>query len=212
VPPVLVGFGLSGALFDMLVTVLMLAAILSLCFQRQQRTAALCVGIPSVLFSLAGYAVSGSLSKWGLFVGHLCQILFFMGASGLIIRSMFRARTLTGDSISGAICGYLFVGLAWGVLYSMVETFRPGSFEVSPSLGVPNSPTHSLRHVLTYYSFVTLTTVGYGDVIPRSAATRTCAWLEAIVGQFYMAVIVAGLVSMLAARGGRPPSNRGETP
>jgi len=57
--------------------------------------------------------------------------------------------------------------------------------------------------VLTYYSFVTLTTVGYGDISPVSPATRTLAWMEAITGQFYLAVIVAGLVSVLAARGKR---------
>ena len=57
--------------------------------------------------------------------------------------------------------------------------------------------------MLTYYSFVTLTTVGYGDVTPVSPATRTLAWMEAITGQFYLALIVAGLVSVLAARGKR---------
>jgi hypothetical protein len=57
--------------------------------------------------------------------------------------------------------------------------------------------------VLTYYSFVTLTTVGYGDINPVSPATRTLAWMEAVTGQFYLAVIVAGLVSLLAAKGQR---------
>ena len=54
--------------------------------------------------------------------------------------------------------------------------------------------------MLTYYSFVTLTTVGYGDVTPISPMTRTFAWIEAITGQFYLAIIVAGLVSMLVAK------------
>jgi hypothetical protein len=58
-------------------------------------------------------------------------------------------------------------------------------------------------HVLTYFSFVTLTTVGYGDISPVSAATRTLSWMEAITGQFYLAVIVAGLVGLLAAKGKR---------
>jgi Ion channel len=56
-----------------------------------------------------------------------------------------------------------------------------------------------LPNVLTYYSFVTLTTVGYGDVTPISATTRTLAWIEAMSGQFYLAVIVAGLVSLIVA-------------
>ena len=60
--------------------------------------------------------------------------------------------------------------------------------------------TDALPHVLTYYSFVTLTTVGYGDISPVSPAARTLAWMEAVTGQFYLAVIVAGLVSLLAAK------------
>jgi voltage-gated potassium channel len=55
-----------------------------------------------------------------------------------------------------------------------------------------------------YYSFVTLTTVGYGDVTPISPTTRTFAWIEAITGQFYLAIIVAGLVSMLVAKTNQP--------
>jgi hypothetical protein len=57
--------------------------------------------------------------------------------------------------------------------------------------------------VLTYFSFVTLTTVGYGDISPVSPATRTLSWVEAITGQFYLAVIVAGLMGLLAAKGKR---------
>ena len=57
--------------------------------------------------------------------------------------------------------------------------------------------------MLTYFSFVTLTTVGYGDISPVSPAARTLAWVEAVTGQFYLAVIVAGLVSVLVAKGKR---------
>jgi hypothetical protein len=55
-------------------------------------------------------------------------------------------------------------------------------------------------HLFTYYSFVTLTTVGYGDVTPISTPARTCAWLEALTGQFYLAVLVAGLVGALLSQ------------
>ena len=58
--------------------------------------------------------------------------------------------------------------------------------------------------MLTYYSFVTLTTVGYGDVTPISPVTRTFAWIEAITGQFYLAIIVAGLVSLLITNAKQP--------
>jgi hypothetical protein len=200
-PPVLLGLGLSAAWFDGLMALLLVAAILSLCFERRQRLFALLLGIPTVLLSMGGHALPGEVSVSVLFAGHLCEVLFLLGASVLIVKSLFSAPTLKFDSILGTVCGYLFLGLGWAVLYSMIEDFRPGSFEISPKLITGGEPARLLPHVLTYYSFVTLTTVGYGDISPVSPATRTLAWMEAITGQFYLAVIVAGLVSMLVAKG-----------
>jgi hypothetical protein len=203
-PPLLMGFGLSAMWFDGLMSVMMVAAIVSLCFEPQQRIFALLLGIPSILFSLGGHLVADSVAAWPLFLGHLCEVLFLFGSASLIVKSLFSSPALSFDSILGALCGYLFLGLGWAVMYSMIESLLPGSFAVGPSLGLSGESVSPPSDVLTYYSFITLTTVGYGDVVPASTATRTCAWLEAITGQFYLAVIVAGLVSMLATRSSTP--------
>jgi hypothetical protein len=202
-PPVLLGFGLSAARFDALTALLLVAAILSLCFERHQRLFALLLGTPTVLLSVGGHALPAGASAAVLLAGHLCEVLFLFGASVLIVRSLFSAPTLKFDSILGAVCGYLFVGLGWAVLYALVEGFRPGSFEIGPKLVAGGEVARPLPHVLTYFSFVTLTTVGYGDISPVSPAARTLAWVEALTGQFYLAVIVAGLVSVLTAKGKR---------
>jgi hypothetical protein len=201
-PPVLFGFGLSIEWFDVLMALLLLSAILSLCFDRRQRMFALLLGIPTILICLGGHALSGTANVSVLFFGHLCGVLFLLGSAGLIVKSLFNSRSLTFDSIFGAVCGYLFLGLAWAMSYSMIETVQPGSFQISQSLRT--SGDHPQPHVLMYYSFVTLTTVGYGDVTPISPTTRTFAWIEAITGQFYLAIIVAGLVSMLVAKTTQP--------
>lgn len=79
-------------------------------------------------------------------------------------------------------------------MYHAVETAAPGSFDM-PAGGVAKVATaRPDRGVLSYLSFITLATVGYGDVTPTTPLTRTLAWLEAITGQFYLAVLVAGLV------------------
>jgi hypothetical protein len=202
-PPILLGFGLSEVWLDGLMALLLVAAILSLCFERRQRQFALLLGTPTVLLSMGGHALPGEASVPVLFAGRLCEVLFLLGASVLIVESLFSAPTLTFDSTLGAVCGYLFLGLAWAVLYAMIEGFRPGSFEISRKLVTGGEVARPLPHVLTYYSFVTLTTVGYGDISPVSPAVRTLSWMEAITGQFYLAVIVAGLVSVLAAKGKR---------
>jgi hypothetical protein len=202
-PPVLLGFGLSEVWFDGLTALLLVAAILSLCFERRQRQFALLLGTPTVLLSMGVHALPAEASVPVQFVGRLCEVLFLLGASVLIVESLFSAPTLTFDSTLGAVCGYLFLGLAWAVLYAMIEEFRPGSFEISRKLVTGGEIARPLPHVLTYYSFVTLTTVGYGDISPVSPAARTLSWMEAITGQFYLAVIVAGLVSVLVAKGKR---------
>lgn len=199
-PPILFGFGMSGGLFDGLMSLLMLAAILSLCFELRQRLFALILGIPTIVLSLGGHAISGTVGAGVLLVGHLCEVFFLFGAAALIVKSLFNNRSITFDGIFGAVCGYLFLGLGWAVVYSMNESFQPGSFQIGQSLVADGDPARPLPHVLTYYSFVTLTTVGYGDISPISSATRTFSWIEAITGQFYLAVIVAGLVSMLVTK------------
>jgi hypothetical protein len=149
-PPVLPGFGLSAAWFDALTALLLVAAILSLCFERHQRLFALLLGTPTVLLSVGGHALPGEASAAVLFAGHLCEVLFLFGASALIVRSLFSAPTLTFDSILGAVSGYLFLGLGWAVLYALVEGFRPGSFAISPKLVTGGEVARPLPHVLTY--------------------------------------------------------------
>src|SRR6516165_5974715 len=151
-PPVLLGFGLSAAWFDRLMALLLVAAILSLCFERHQRLFALLLGLPTVLLAVGGHALPGPASAPVLLAGHVCEVLFLLGASVLIVQSLFSAATLSFDSILGAVCGYLFLGLGWAVLYSLIEGFQPGSFAISPKLVSVGEPARPLPQVLTYYS------------------------------------------------------------
>lgn len=202
--PALSSFGFSPIWFEGLMSLLMLAAVLSLCVEPRQRGFAILMGVPTILLSVVGHSLPEGISRWVLFWGHLCEITFLFGAAGLIVRSLFNADSLSSDSIFGAICGYLFLGLGWAVLYLMIERFRPGSFDLGRSFVTSSEPSRIDPHVLHYYSFVTLTTVGFGDVTPISPTTRTLAWIEAIAGQFYLAVVVAGLVSMIVTKSNKP--------
>ena len=125
----------------------------------------------------------------------------------MIVASLFRRQALSLDAVFGTICGYLLLGMAWGVLYSMIDTVWPGSFQIGEQLAEQVQADDSRIHLFTYFSFITLMTVGYGDVTPLSASARTCAWLEALTGQFYMAVLVAGLVGAFLAKKAEPGGN-----
>jgi hypothetical protein len=205
-PPIVLGFGMSTDVFDGIVATIIVAAIISLCFEARQRVFSLVFGVPTVLLTAGGIALTGNTGAVAVTLGHVCATVFLFGASALIVRSLFASPELSLDRILGAICGYLFLGLGWAMIYWVVDSGGAGAFEVSPGVMDTQAQSQERPQVLTYYSFITLTTVGYGDVVPASAITRTLAWIEAICGQFYLAVIVAGLVGMFG-RGIRQRAN-----
>ncbi len=108
-----------------------------------------------------------------------------------------------GDTLFGAVCGYLLLGIIWSLLYLAVETTSQGSFSVPAQAAADTANVQPSRGDLSYYSFITLTTVGYGDITPTKPLVRTLAWMEAVAGQFYLAVLVAGLVGYKVAQAAR---------
>ena len=107
----------------------------------------------------------------------------------LILVQVFRAGPITAHRIEGAVAVYLLFGLLWGCAYRFVWLAVPGSFVMAT--GSASDPM-----VLYYFSFVTLTTVGYGDILPVAPVARALATLEALVGQLYPAILIARLVSL----------------
>lgn len=118
----------------------------------------------------------------------LCVFLFL--ATFNTIRQVAVGNDISLNRIVGAICVYLLLGVIWSIAYSIVEFSQPGSFKGLTEL---LSPLWSTDWI--YFSFVTITTLGYGDITPLTQTARSLSFAEAIVGQFYIAVLVAGLVS-----------------
>lgn len=196
--PVVMDLGLPLWWLDVLISLLLLAAIVSLCFERNDRVFALAFGTPSVLVYVIANALSARSSFGALLAGRVFEMLFLFGSAMIIVRSLFQYHRFSFDSVFGAICGFLFLGLGWTNIYLLIEGLQPGSFQINQAIIPANEPNRPLVLELSYYSFITLTTVGYGDVLPKTPVTRTLAWMEAIAGQFYLAVVVAGLVNMMA--------------
>ena len=113
----------------------------------------------------------------------------------VILREVLQGGAVDLDKIFGAVCAYLLVGLCWAGLYSFVEQVRPGSLTL-PALAAGRTA-WSRTELYLYFSFVTLATLGYGDILPTMPTTRTLAWMEAVFGQFYIAVLVARLVGLV---------------
>jgi hypothetical protein len=122
-----------------------------------------------------------------------------------ILTHVVRADRVTHDTILGGICVYLLIGLFFQSAFGIVEVLHPGSFQTG-GVAVSDLPgadrAHGRYPTLIYYSFVTLTTVGFGDITPTWSLAQSLSTIEAVVGQLYLAILVASLVGMrLAGQG-----------
>ncbi|MBI5505821.1 MAG: two pore domain potassium channel family protein [Deltaproteobacteria bacterium] len=127
-----------------------------------------------------------ALEAWdALFSLVACAVL-----AAVVTVRVFRAGPITSQRIQGAIAVYLLLGLIWAFAYDLVEFMRPGAF-----LPAPGAAPERFCHFV-YFSFIALTTVGFGDITPADPVARSLASLEALVGQLFPAILLARLVSM----------------
>lgn len=116
---------------------------------------------------------------------------FFIWTTYLAARQVLFTGTIDGNKIIGSICIYLLLGLIWTTLYLLVLEVSPNAFN-----GLAHASWYQNFPVVTYYSFVTLTTLGYGDISPLAPLARFLVFMEAVVGVFYMAILVASLIGV----------------
>jgi hypothetical protein len=155
------------------------------------------------LVSLAGTLLGlvprfAESQRWARSVEIASLIPLFALLAGGMLHFVFRERRLTVDGIFATVAAYLVVALLFAQVYLLMLTWNADSF-VLPVAAADRAP-HLLQIDMTYFSLVTLATVGYGDILPRSETARMMAMIEAVVGQFYVAVVVAAFVGMFAAR------------
>jgi Ion channel len=108
----------------------------------------------------------------------------------LLLRYVFDREVLTSDRLWGAAAAYLMIGVLWSFIYSIVDRALPQSFAI-------RGATEPMQMIdVLYFSFSTLTTTGFGDIVPLTAAARTAATLEGIIGQLFLAILIARLVGV----------------
>ena len=127
-------------------------------------------------------------------VSHASMIALLMLFAVAILGYVVRSGRVTSDKIFAAICAYLLIGYAWAFGYAVLDECYPGAFA---------TPTEVARNdyigrviEMRYFSYITLATVGYGDIVPRTTGARTMALLEAILGQFYLVALMGRLVGL----------------
>jgi len=192
------------AVWELLFTLVMLSGLIELSGDRRQAVFAALLALPAMAcLWLRQFVPAVGLTQAGL--GLLTLFLLYMAAT--VVVHVFTEETVTMDTLAGAFCVYLLMGLAWGSLYSLLYLQTPGTFHL-PDGWAPTQRSGIVVdvpfNIMVYYSFTTLTTVGYGDVLPLAAAPRTAAMLEAVLGHFYLAVLVARLVGLHIAHTQKP--------
>ena len=181
-PPLVPGRAPSRRLFDVFFSALLVIGAYGITGKRT-RIAVSAIALAAVLVRWASsIVVSDGLERWAA--------VSWVASAGLlslvVLAQVMASGPVTMHRILGAIAVYLLLGLTWAGAYNLVALLDPGAF---------SSPEPSLGDLL-YYSFVTLTTVGYGDITPVTQAARSLAMLEALIGQLYPAILLARLVSL----------------
>lgn len=128
-----------------------------------------------------------------MYVGRILLLAFFVYTVAVLLRQLMTARQVEPGTLLAAASTYLLLGVVWSIVFGFIEAFDPGSFSF---------PDHDAGGYssLLYFSFVTLVSLGYGEITPVTEAARSMAILEAIAGALFLTMLVARLVGLYTAR------------
>lgn len=189
IAPLTVALADSNLFFGIALSLVILSGLLSMQRERILLGIALLLGVPILIsrwVSLLLPTIPYNL------IQVLIPILFFVFFTGFLLRCVVMCDEVTSDVIAGALSVYLFLGLTWSLIYQGLAMVNPAAFSVGSAIAStgPLDMTDFL-----YYSFITLATVGYGDITPVAPVAQSFAYAEAVTGVIYIAVLVSRLVS-----------------
>jgi hypothetical protein len=178
-------------LMDVFLTAIFIFIIYSIRLKRSQAIIAFVLVLPLIIATWSTYFVE---IKTLSMLTRIFGALFFAYAAINILRIIVKSEKVTRETIFAAIFAYLLIALMWAFLYMILELVSPGSFSF-PDKGFQGE---TMRY--EYLSFVTITTLGYGDITPVTDKASALVIIEAVIGQIYLVVLVAWLVGMHVSR------------
>ena len=188
--PFLVGYVSLKILTDIFIFAIVVSVIYAVSQQKRVLVIALAIAVPMFVLNWSYYFVHIAAIR---LMADGISAVFTAYATIMILSYVFSEKKITAEVIFAAISGFFMIGLMWAFIFSALEFILPGSFQY-PQVGGDRLTS------ATYYSFVTLTTLGYGDITPVSAPARSFSLLEAVTGQLYIAILIAGLVGKYIAQ------------
>ena len=181
--PILTALQFSGALIDLFLAASLVAAVMPVRSGARRWTLLILTVLTWLAREVTGWLQHPALSA--ITVGLWIAIALFAAAAAL--RFALSGESIDAEHLYAALSAYMLAGIFFGVFYWAIEQLGPGSFSAG---------TEFSRMTALYFSFITLATLGYGDIVPRSDVARGLAIVEAVGGQLFLAVLVARLVAL----------------
>jgi hypothetical protein len=186
VTPLVQGFVGIHIVWNIFISAILLSGVHAISGRRRNVYIASLLALPMLASIWSEYFVE---NKYVVIVGTLCGVVFFAYMIVNILHFIYKQDEVTRDLIVGAAVVYLLMAMMWTFIYKVVEMAHPGAFTISAT------DIHE-RLRFTYFSLVTITTLGYGDIVPTTGLASALATLEAVVGQLYLVTTVAWLVGV----------------
>jgi hypothetical protein len=187
ITPLFEGFFELTTLLDFSITIIFLASLYAIGKRQNDLRIAVLLLLPVITAMWVTYFVHVPYLS---LVGDCCSILFLAFTIIIILSTLFKEKEVTLDVIYSAFVSFMLIALMWAFIFDILEGLSPGSFLVTQGQ-FEDSRIHFI-----YYSFVTITTVGFGDILPVSLTARAFSIVEMVVGQIFLIVLIARLVGI----------------
>ncbi len=167
-------------------------------YELTRRTSDVVIGLALGLPAVAGGVFNAATPDTPIInlVPIVLMALFLGFLVWRILKDLANGSRISSEKIYGAVCAYLLIGFLFASVYGFVALVDPNAFAFSDALKAELAGRSGEQGfgIFTYYSFVTMSTLGYGDISPISSTACTIAWMHAVLGQLYLAIMIAGLV------------------
>lgn len=181
---------------DLLLVLILLSGLKSLARSRREM---LWLGTLAGLM-LVFTAVKTATGKAHVeYAGLITMLVFCVHVAAVVLRDVLFGGPVDLNRLWGAVAVYLLIGLAWAVLYALLDAATAAPL-LTDAVDPPSTDGRRDVHAYIYYSFVVLTTLGFGDISPITPVVRALTFLEAAFGQLYLTILIAALVGMVAGK------------
>lgn len=202
VSPLFSSTPLSSTVLDITISIVFITAIYVISSTRKHFIIGMILMVPTLILT---WGIKIYQQETLQFIALFGSVFFFCYIAWLILVDIFRTRMVTFDIIAAGISVYLFFGNICGFIYAIIGRLDPNAFSIPEATASYVGDSIGNVSSAMYFSFVTLTTLGYGDITPINDFARSLAYLEAAMGQIYLTVLIASLVGIHIST-----SNRGE--